>query len=63
MSDETERDTEAELVRAWRVAAAMGLRFEWAEAVKLADSDVDMHKLAELLNRGATPNQALRILL
>lgn len=59
---EFERDTEAEIVRAWRVAAGMALGMEWADAVKLADSGADMHQAARIIELGATPAQVLRIL-
>lgn len=54
--------TEADLVRAWRVAGAMGLGYEWTDAVGVADSNIDLHRLQDLLARGATHAQAYLIL-
>ena len=58
MPDEDDADD----LRMWRVLGAMRLGFEWADAGWIADSDIDLHDLRDLIERGAKPGQALRIL-
>ncbi len=59
---EPEPMDEDDLVRAWRMAAALALGYEWAEAVRITDSHIDLHALQDLLDHGASHEQAYQIL-
>jgi hypothetical protein len=57
------RPTEQELVEQWRAEELERAGYPTAAAAELATrSDVDLHRAAELLQRGCTPELALQIL-
>jgi hypothetical protein len=57
------RPTEQELVEQWRAEELERAGYPPAAAVELATrTDVDLHRAAELLQRGCTPELALQIL-
>ena len=55
--------TEEDTVRSWRVLQASRLGFEWCDAVEIADSRGDMHKLADMIEKGCSATLAKEILL
>jgi hypothetical protein len=58
------RPTEQELVEAWRAEALERAGYPEAAAAELAmRHDVDLHRAAELLQQGCTPELALKILI
>jgi hypothetical protein len=58
------RLTEQELVEQWRAEALERAGYPAQAAVELAArTDVDLHRAAELLKAGCTPELALQILL
>ena len=61
MADDTPEESEDKLLR-WRVLGAMRLGYDWADACEVADTDVDLYDLRDLIERGAKPGQAFRIL-
>ena len=57
-------DTEGEKVQRWRVEALERAGYEpTAAAVLAVRTDIDLHAATELVERGCTPELALRILL
>jgi hypothetical protein len=57
------RPTEQELVERWRAEELERAGYPPSAAAELATrSDVDLHRAAELLQRGCTPELALQIL-
>jgi hypothetical protein len=58
------RPTEQELVEQWRAEELERAGYPAGAAAELAmRSDVDLHRAAELLQQGCTPELALQILL
>jgi hypothetical protein len=58
------RPTEQELVERWRAEELERAGYPPAAAGKLATrADVDLHRAAELLQHGCTPELALQILI
>jgi hypothetical protein len=57
------RQTEQELVEAWRATELERAGYPPAIAAELAArTDVDLHRAVEMLSRGCTPELALSIL-
>jgi hypothetical protein len=57
-------ETEQERVERWRAEELMRAGFDPAAAVELASRhDVDLHRAAELIDRGCPPELAMQILL
>jgi hypothetical protein len=58
------RETENEKVQRWRIDALMRAGYDMSTAELLASrNDVDLHRAEALIQRGCTPELALRILL
>jgi len=58
------KPTEQELVERWRAEELERAGYPPAAAAELATrADVDLHRAAELLQRGCTPELALKILI
>jgi hypothetical protein len=56
-------ETELERVERWRTAELMRVGFAGDDAVALAArTDVDLHQAIELVQRGCSPELAVRIL-
>jgi hypothetical protein len=56
-------ETELERVERWRTAELMRVGFPGDDAVRLAARlDVDLHEAIELVQRGCSPELAVRIL-
>ncbi|HZT94037.1 MAG TPA: hypothetical protein VE985_06135 [Gaiellaceae bacterium] len=56
-------ETELERVERWRTAELMRVGFPGDDAVRLAARlDVDLHEAIELIQRGCSPELAVRIL-
>ena len=63
MTETNVRQTEQELVESWRAAELERTGFPPAIAAELAPrTDVDLHRAAELLTKGCSPELALSIL-
>jgi hypothetical protein len=63
-ADTPVRQTEQELVEAWRAEALERAGYSEAAAAELAmRHDIDLHRAAELLEQGCTPELALKILI
>jgi hypothetical protein len=57
-------ETELERVERWRADELMRAGFDPASAIALAARlDIDLHRAAELVDRGCSPELALQILL
>jgi len=57
-------ETEQERVERWRADELMRAGFDPAAAVELASRfDIDLHRATELVDRGCSPELALKILL
>ncbi len=57
-------DTEIERIERWRIEALERAGYDPRAAARLAASpEVDLHLAIELIERGCTPDLALRILL
>jgi hypothetical protein len=57
-------DTEFDKVQRWRIEALERAGYDSTSAALLAErTDVDLHTAAALIERGCTPELALRILL
>lgn len=57
------KPTEAEKIEAWRLKCALDFGYAIPNAEIIAASKIDLHTLKQLLERGASLDQALRILL
>jgi hypothetical protein len=56
-------ETELERVERWRTAELMRVGFPGDDAVRLAARlDIDLHEAIELIQRGCSPELAVRIL-
>lgn len=58
-----ERESEHDRVVGWRFEVLLGSGFPLVEAEMIAESQVDLHRAADLVRRGCPPALAARILL